>query len=51
MDSNMIKEKIGFMGGGNMAWAICEGLVNKGKPIKYLSLNSIPYLLYVLRYD
>lgn len=27
---NKINEKIGFIGGGNMAWAICEGLVNKG---------------------
>lgn len=31
MDSSMlIKEKIGFIGGGCMAKAICEGLVNKG---------------------
>lgn len=30
MDSLNIKEKIGFIGGGNMAKAICEGLVTKG---------------------
>lgn len=42
----LIKEKIGFIGGGNMATAICEGLVKKGKysrgrvPILFLSLIS-----------
>lgn len=25
-----IKEKIGFIGGGNMAKAICEGIIQKG---------------------
>ncbi|CAG9769552.1 unnamed protein product [Ceutorhynchus assimilis] len=27
---NKIKEKIGFIGGGNMAKAICEGIIKKG---------------------
>lgn len=32
MDSSVqIREKIGFIGGGNMAKAICKGLINKGK--------------------
>lgn len=28
---NMIKERIGFIGGGNMAKAICKGMVDSGK--------------------
>ncbi|XP_023019575.1 pyrroline 5-carboyxlate reductase [Leptinotarsa decemlineata] len=30
ISSKSISEKIGFIGGGNMAKAICEGIVNKG---------------------
>lgn len=32
-----IKEKIGFIGGGNMAKAICEGMIQKG--LSYIFLN------------
>lgn len=27
-----LTERIGFIGGGNMAKAICHGIVTKGKP-------------------
>nr|CAH7716320.1 unnamed protein product [Callosobruchus chinensis] len=33
-----ISEKIGFIGGGNMAKAICEGMVSKGL-VKYSQIN------------
>nr|CAI5827767.1 unnamed protein product [Callosobruchus analis] len=35
---NPIPEKIGFIGGGNMAKAICEGIVSKGL-VKYSQIN------------
>lgn len=41
MDSSIrIKEKIGFIGGGNMARAICDGLVNKGKLMTKMLIPS-----------
>ncbi|KAH0999976.1 hypothetical protein HUJ04_008209 [Dendroctonus ponderosae] len=37
MSSQVIKEKIGFIGGGNMAKAICEGIIKNGPHIENLS--------------
>lgn len=31
MDMKIIKQKLGFIGGGNMSSAICEGMVRKGR--------------------
>lgn len=36
-----IKETIGFIGGGNMAKAICEGMVRKGKVNKILAIKAV----------
>jgi pyrroline-5-carboxylate reductase len=36
-----IKETIGFVGGGNMAKAICEGMVRKGNWFFYFFKISI----------
>lgn len=36
-----IKEKIGFIGGGNMAKAICEGMIQKG--LSHICLKYFTY--------
>lgn len=48
MAEKTIKQRLGFIGAGNMANAICEGLVRKGKFLLEIILFIITYLKSVL---
>lgn len=39
-NKKLIKSKIGFIGGGNMAKAICEGIVRKGTHNNYQNIKN-----------